>query len=96
MIDNWNRLKWAETLAEDHPMSPILKAVIADAIEPHTQNCRIDHDEVMEAIDMVYPLIVADVMKELALSVHGLSTAVAPWLSLPPMPPPDGVDDGEE
>lgn len=95
-IDNKARLEWAEELAATHPMPPTLARLIGDAIEPHTQNCRIDHGDVLEAIEMVYPLIVADVMKELAISISSLYGAVTPWLNLPDMPLPDEVNDGEE
>jgi hypothetical protein len=91
-IDNMNRLEWAEELAATYALPESLREFIADAIEPHTQNCRISHEETMDAIAIAYPLIVQDVMREISVSLLAVAEVAARWTQVPPMPPPDGEE----
>ncbi len=50
-------LEAADQLAADNPMPRELRDRIADWIEPHTLNCDIKHRDVMDAIDLAFPLI---------------------------------------
>lgn len=43
--------------ALDNPMPPELKGTIKDLIEPHTINARIKHVDVMDCIDVAFPVI---------------------------------------
>lgn len=43
--------------ALDEPMPRELKGAIADLIEPHTLNMYLKHRDVMECIDVAFPVI---------------------------------------
>jgi hypothetical protein len=43
--------------AQAEPMPSDLRRAIASLIEPHTMNMQIKHRDVMECIDVAYPLI---------------------------------------
>lgn len=57
------RLEAAFQRALDEPMPDELRSLIADAIEPQTQNAMIDHGEVTTCIKIAYPLIL-DYLRE--------------------------------
>lgn len=50
-------LETALQRALDEPMPRDLREQIADLIEPHTINSSIKHGDVMEAIDIAFPVI---------------------------------------
>lgn len=51
------RLEEAQQRAEECPLPGELEKLIALWIEPHTMNVQAEHADVMEAIEMAYPLI---------------------------------------
>lgn len=54
-----NVLERVQQLAKDNPMPDQLRQQIGDWIEPRTVHTETDHADVMDAIEIAYPLIVA-------------------------------------
>lgn len=52
-------LERVQQLAEDNPMADRLRMQIMNWIEPQTVSTETDHESVMDAIEIAYPLIVA-------------------------------------
>lgn len=60
MLDEYEleRLEAAQERAEEKPLPLELETRIGLWIEPHTMNVEAEHADVMEAIELAYPLIV--------------------------------------
>lgn len=52
-------LERVQRLAEDNPMPDELRKQIMEWIEPQTVHTETDHADVMDAIEIAYPLILA-------------------------------------
>lgn len=59
MLDDYEieRLEEAQQLSADNPLPRDLEDAIGLWIEPHTMNVQAEHADVMEAIELAYPLI---------------------------------------